>query len=62
MMMVMMMIVLTTWSDDDCDGDDCADHTEVMRPADGQVALDGAAHYQENRTAESDPEQKNFPR
>ena len=30
MMMVMMMIVLTTWSDNDCDGDDCADHTEVM--------------------------------
>ena len=47
-MMVMMMIVLTTWSDDDCDGDDCADHTEVMRSADGQVPLDGAAHHQEN--------------
>ena len=33
-----------------------------MRPADGQVSLDGAAHYQENRTAESDPEaEKNIP-
>ena len=58
---MVMIIVLTTWSDDDGDDDDCADHTEVMRSADGQVPLDGAAHHQEYRTAESDPEQKNSP-
>ena len=32
-----------------------ADHTEVMRPTDSQVSLNGAAHHQEYGTAESDP-------
>ena len=40
---------------DDDDNDDDADHTEVMRSTDGQVALNCAAHHQEDGTAQSDP-------
>ena len=41
--------------DDDHGDHGEADHTEVMRPTDSQVSLNGAAHHQEYGTAESDP-------
>ena len=42
-------------SDDDSEHDTDSDHTKVMRPTDGQVSFNCAAHYEEDGTAESDP-------
>ena len=56
MMMGALARVPMTKYDNGYDGDHGeADHTEVMRPTDSQVSLNGAAHHQEYGTAESDP-------
>ena len=41
--------------DDDDDNDDDSDHTKVMRPTDGEVSFNRAAHHEEDGTAQGDP-------
>ena len=61
MMMGALARVAMTKYDNVYDGDHGeADHTEVMRPTDSQVSLNGAAHHQEDGTAESAPGGRSF--
>ena len=60
MMGALARVAMTKYDNVYDDDHDEADHTEVMRPTDSQVSLNGAAHHQEYGTAESDPGGRSF--
>ena len=41
--------------DEDEDEDEDSDHTKMVRPTDGEVAFNRAAHHKEDGTTQSDP-------
>ena len=63
--MMIIMIIMIDDDDDDSDyvdydydegdDDDDSDHTKVMRPTDGEVSFNRAAHHEEDGTAQGDP-------